>query len=193
MANGTRLDQPKEKKARYWDSKAPQEKWDKSIPAIQISTAIYEAIQEIAASPQYEYGGKMAPVIREALEEFVQKYGADFNTPTMTMFRQHKIFRDYWVEEIITGELLASAQTIESNLDRWKNAGNVEKIVITVEKIMESVRVLPDDHRQLILDKMKGSGIVKSCIDWALDRPDELRLEDKQSLEMAHDVLFGSD
>jgi len=176
------------KKPRYWEQRGPNEQWTRVIPSVQVSQAMYEALQEISTSAKHEFGGKMAPVIREALEEFIDRYGVE--GPGLSFYQQLKAFRDHWIEEIIANDLLSNVVVIETTLDRWRQADDGEKVVSTFKKLIESVKSLPQEWRGLVIERIKES---RACIDAMNYLYDDARLSvnEREEVRFVHDILFG--
>lgn len=162
-----RLDQAVDRVPRHWNDKAPQEAWNRTLPAIQIPQAMYEALQELSTNPEFEYGGKVAPIIREAIEEFVNKYTGDTNiSGRMSLYRQMTAWRDAWAEEIIANNWLENMSVIETTLQRWFVAGDADMLVAALEKMMEGIKALPDEWRGFVVEKLRESDKVKEAVDW---------------------------
>jgi hypothetical protein len=185
----TRLDQPQDRKPRFWGDKAPQENWGRSIPSTMIPNSVYESLQEISTSSLYEHGGRMGPVIRDALEEYVDKYGVP-GTPSTTMYKQIRSFRDHWVDEILGMELLQNIMVIETALDRWRTGGEASKVLETLGKIGESVRVLPDEWKSFVMERLKDSRAVKQAFVFCRDIMDE-GSRDRELLEIMYEVVYA--
>lgn len=177
------------KKPRHWGDKAPQEQWTRTLPSTQLPVEMYEALQELAASPVHEFGGKIAPIIREAIEDFIDRYGNP-TTPVMTMYQQMKAFRDYWVEERLAVNLLENLSVIETSFDRWRSAENLEQVIALFNKLLNSMKVLPNDWRIFALDKLRDSRSVREAMNFVFDVAD---LEQRREMEIVHDMIMAGE
>ena len=184
-----RLDEATDKPTRNWGEQGPAEKWTKSLPSVQVPATMYEMVQELSVDPRYEYDGKVAPIMREALEEFIERY-ADRHTGGYTIWQQIKSFRDYWVEEIVINELMNHIGVIESSFDRWRVIGDWERVVGLFEKLMESVRMLPDVWRKYVIDHIRQQSSIKDAMEFALENA---ALSERRKLERAHEMLYGDE
>lgn len=176
------------KSPRYWDEKAPQEQWSKSLPSISIPGPMYEALQELAMSPEYEYGGKVAPVIREAIEEFINRYVDDGSRPTgtMSLYRRMRQVRDIWVEEILVGDFINMFNVMEQSIHRWTKTGHVEMLVVQFNKLMASVALLPVEWRVFITEKMRDSEILKEAFELVGEEGTET---ERELARVVHEVI----
>lgn len=169
----------------FWEERAPTEKWNKTLPAIQIPQHMYEALQELAASPDFEYGGRIAPIIREAIDEFIAKYTGD--ELIFSYYRQMREFRMGWAEETMAHEMIGNLTVIEKTFERWVQAGEIKRVVRTFTKLMSSMNALPVEWRQFVKDRMVNSEYVKEAIEYVREDGD---MEDKDTIEVVYQVLY---
>lgn len=191
-SNRPRMDEAVEeeelKKPRYWAEKAPQENWNKSIPATTVPNSLFEVVQEISTSPLYEFGGRMAPVVRQALEDFCDKYAQEGSAAT-TLYKQMRRFRDYWVDDVLTTEMVQNVQVIETSLDRWRETGDIVRLIDALSKILDSGKELPPDWRMFIYDKLKRSRAMEQAMEYGFMHTGDGSWERKQ-LDLVHSVVM---
>lgn len=175
-------------KPRFWEERAPQENWNKNIPSVAVPSVMYEALQEMSVSPDFEYGGRMGPVIRQALEEFLVAHPID--SARGSMFRQMVEFRDSFVEEVMASEFLNQVQVIDTSLNRWRHAGEVEQLVALLNKVTDQVKKLPTEWRSFVLDQLRLSPSVREGFEYVYQNVghDE---ETRKVVDVCHAVVYG--
>lgn len=169
----------------FWEERAPTEKWNKTLPSVQIPQHMYEALQELSASPDFEFGGKIAPIIREAIDEYINKYAGD--SLIFSYYRQMREFRMGWAEETMAHEMIGNLTVIEKTFERWVQAGEIKRVVSTFIKLMRSMNALPVEWRQFVKDRMVNSEYVKEAFDYVNEEGDR---EDKETVEVVYGVLY---
>jgi hypothetical protein len=177
------------KRPRFHNDKSPQEQWTRTIPPIQVTQEMYEAVQELSTASEHEFGGKASAVIREAIEEFIDKYGVPTGTPRMTLYSQMKAFRDNWVEEIIANQILESFGVIENTLDRWTRGGNSEMIIETFQRLLDSMNMLPPEWQKTLKEYAKDSRAANQAMEFAMADV-EVNSKKRKALEIVHSVLY---
>jgi len=170
----------------FWEERAPTEKWNKTLPSVQIPQHMYEALQELSASPDFEFGGRIAPIIRESIDEFINKY-TDGNNLIFSYYRQMREFRMGWAEETMAHEMIGNLTVIEKTFERWVQAGEMARVVTTFLKLMRSMNSLPVEWRQFVKDRMVNSEYVKEAFDYVRDEGDR---GDKETVEMVYQILY---
>lgn len=171
----------------FWEERAPTEKWNKTLPSVQIPQHMYEALQELAASPEFEFGGKIAPIIREALDEFINKYTGDSGSLIFSYYKQMREFRMGWAEETMAHELIGNLTVIEKTFERWVQAQETGRVVRTFIKLMQSMNALPVEWRQFVKDRMVNSEYVKEAFEYIKEEGD---MDDKETVDIVYQVLY---
>lgn len=175
---------------RFWEERAPQESWSKNLPSIAIPAAMYEELQELAMSPDYEFGGKITPIIRQAVEEFLVAHMTE--GPKASLFRQMVAFRDSFVEEILASEFLNQVTVIETSLNRWRNANEIEQLVALMGKVTENLNRLPDTWRGFVIDQLRENKGVKEAFDYAYKVVGHTMNEDqRKEIDITHGIIYG--
>lgn len=174
------------KAPRFWGDQGPKEQWAKTLPATSCSQEMYEAVQEMLVDPRFEWAGKVGSFMREAVEEMLDKYYS--KDESMTLYQQMRQFRDAWIEEKIANELLDNLNIIETTLVRWRMAGDIERIILTFQKLLHSINLLPREWRSLVLDKARESESIREAMNWVLHEGD---IDVRRELEKVHEVIYA--
>ena len=170
---------------RFWGEKVPQEKWNRNLPSIAVPEHMYEALQELAVHADYEFGGKVAPIIREALEEFIERYAGGQKA---SVYKQMRAFRDAWAEEVVAMEMIENAHIVGAAFRRWLDSNNIEQILNQFDKLLNSLRFMPETWRGFLVDKVRGEDSVGEALKFVYEAGDE---GEKMKAEMISDLLYN--
>ena len=174
-----------DRKPIYWGDKVPGENWTRSLPSIQIPSDLYEAVVDMSMDVSFEYGGKITPLVREALDEFINKYG-DASKLAISLHKQMSRFREIYADELIAHNLLENVAVVDTAMGRWVGAGDVEQVTTQIEKILMALRSLPSDWQQFAIDHIKELQSVKLGFALVLEAGDE---REGRIAQTAHDIL----
>ena len=92
------------------------------------------------------------------------------------------------IDEQIANDMLNNVEVIENTFSRWTNAGDVEKVVQVAIKMMETIRLLPDEWKGLIIGRLRDSEMIRNGISYAFENSAG---SDRRQLELVHDVLYN--